>query len=191
MKLYLIRHGITEGNERHLYYGSTDLPLAPAGISELNELRELWQSTVTGSPRFITSGMLRTRQTLEILFGDRQYSVMPDLREVDFGIFEMKTYEELKEVPEYIEWISGDNFSNIAPGGESGQMVKDRSVAAFEGILATDEDTVVVTHGGVISCLMDHLFHEEGKNFYEWQPKPGYGYVLEGRNSFIAAPFLR
>lgn len=191
MKLYLIRHGITEGNEKHLYYGATDLPLAPAGIEELNRLRAFWQNTVSGSPVFITSGMTRTRETLEILFGDRPYTAVPDLREVDFGSFEMKTYEELKDVPEYIEWISGDNFSNIAPGGESGQMVKDRSVAAFEKIFSTGKDTVIITHGGVISCLMDYLFHEEGKNFYEWQPKPGYGYILEGKSSYTAAPFLK
>ena len=26
-KLYMIRHGITEGIEKHLYYGRTDMPL--------------------------------------------------------------------------------------------------------------------------------------------------------------------
>lgn len=38
MKLYLIRHGKTEANERHLYCGSTDLPLSNAGIRELQGL---------------------------------------------------------------------------------------------------------------------------------------------------------
>ena len=31
MKLTLLRHGITEGNRRRLYYGSTDLPLLRKG----------------------------------------------------------------------------------------------------------------------------------------------------------------
>ena len=35
--IYLIRHGITDGNKRRLYYGSTDLPLAPEGIAALKE----------------------------------------------------------------------------------------------------------------------------------------------------------
>ena len=30
MKILLLRHGITEANEKHLYCGSTDLPLSPA-----------------------------------------------------------------------------------------------------------------------------------------------------------------
>ena len=32
MKLTLLRHGITEGNRRRLYYGSTDLPLLPGRV---------------------------------------------------------------------------------------------------------------------------------------------------------------
>ena len=31
MKLTLIRHGITEGNARLLYYGAADIPLLPEG----------------------------------------------------------------------------------------------------------------------------------------------------------------
>ena len=29
MRILLLRHGITEANEKHLYCGSTDLPLSP------------------------------------------------------------------------------------------------------------------------------------------------------------------
>ena len=35
MTIYLIRHGKTEANEKHLYCGSTDLPLSEAGRGEL------------------------------------------------------------------------------------------------------------------------------------------------------------
>ena len=35
MTLTLIRHGLTEGNLKRLYYGSTDLPLTEAGIAAL------------------------------------------------------------------------------------------------------------------------------------------------------------
>ena len=35
MKLTLLRHGITEGNRRRLYYGSTDLPLLSEGWAAL------------------------------------------------------------------------------------------------------------------------------------------------------------
>ena len=35
MKLTLIRHGLTEGNIRRLYYGAMDLPLLPDNIGRL------------------------------------------------------------------------------------------------------------------------------------------------------------
>ena len=38
MTIYLIRHGKTEANERHLYCGSTDLSLSDTGRAELQQL---------------------------------------------------------------------------------------------------------------------------------------------------------
>ena len=40
-------------------------------------------------------------------------------------------------------------------------------------------DTLLVTHGGPIAAIMAHLFPDEGKNRYEWQPKNGRGFLLE------------
>ena len=38
-KLYLIRHGNTEGTERKLFYGSTDLPITQSGRQEVEAKR--------------------------------------------------------------------------------------------------------------------------------------------------------
>lgn len=65
MTLTLIRHGLTEGNLKRLYYGSTDLPLTEAGIAALH-------SDPPAAPEaqdYYTSGMRRTEQTFAILFG--------------------------------------------------------------------------------------------------------------------------
>ena len=112
----MIRHGKTEANERHLYCGSTDLTLSDAGKAELHQLHYDMKNV-----RFLTSGMKRTNETLRILFGDVQYEEDPRFREVDFGIFEMRSYEELKHTPEYQTWLTGDNEINIPPTGESGR----------------------------------------------------------------------
>lgn len=39
-KIYLIRHGITEGNEKRWYYGGADLPLTEGGKQTLRALAE-------------------------------------------------------------------------------------------------------------------------------------------------------
>ena len=171
MTIYLIRHGKTSANEKHLYCGSTDLSLSVAGREELQNIRY-----DINNVRFITSGMKRTNETLQMLFGDVPYEVEPRFREVDFGIFEMHSYDQLKDTEEYQAWLAGDNEINVPPKGESGEQMKARVLEALSEI---KEDTCVITHGGVIASIMEYIFPNEGKNRYQWQPKPGRGYAIE------------
>lgn len=173
--LYLIRHGKTAANQQHLYCGSTDLPLSPAGEAELRQLRY-----GIGNARFLTSGMIRTEQTLALLFGDVPHEAEPAFREMDFGAFEMRSYDQLMHNEDYLRWISGDNRRNVPLGGESGEQMEERVLAAFRRLREENRDTVLVTHGGVIAAIMESLFPEENKNRYQWQPEPGYGYGISG-----------
>ena len=216
--IYLIRHGQTEANIKHIYCGSTDLPLSAAGVDKLRERRK--KSTIDDLRAriinrdeklcFVTSGMKRTEQTLELLFGDVEHTVDSRFREIDFGIFEMRSYYDLKDTPEYQEWISDDNETNVCPGGESGRQMEARVMEAFDGLreqflksvnsdFAADNisvaagtdvperatDVVVVTHGGVIAAIMNNLFPEEDKTRFEWQPAPGCGYVVVNEHEYI------
>ena len=175
MKLILIRHGNTEANEKHLYCGSTDLPLSDAGRAALApralpDLPDL---------RIVTSGLLRCEQTLEALYGKAPHETDGAFREMDFGAFEMRSYAEMKDEPAYQAWISGDNEANVCPGGESGNQMKARALSGLERLLADGRDTLLVTHGGVIAAIMANLFPEENKNRYQWQPAPGGGYIVD------------
>ncbi len=171
MTLYLIRHGKTAANQRGCYCGSTDLPLSEQGREELQNKRY-----DISDVRFLTSGMQRANETMELLFNAVDYEIDSRFREVDFGIFEMHTYEELKDNPAYQAWLKGDNEANIPPQGESGAQMKARVLEAFSELT---EDTCLITHGGVIAAIMVHLFPQEGKSRYDWQPKNGEGYVIE------------
>ena len=172
MSIYLIRHGKTEANERRLYCGSTDLPLSDGGREELLSMRY----DITPE-RFVTSGMKRTDETLQILFGTVPYCVDSRFREVDFGDFEMKSYEMLKDDPSYQAWLTGDNEVNVPPGGESGVQMTRRVLEAFREI---PDGTALVTHGGVIAAIMAERFPAEGKHRYQWQPQNGHGYEIRG-----------
>ena len=171
--VFMIRHGKTEANEKHLYCGSTDIPLSEAGVEELKMMTYRIENA-----RFITSGMKRTEETLEILFGAVSHSSEPRFREMDFGLFELHSYEELKDEPAYQAWISGDNEDKTAPCGESGVQMQKRALEAFSELREEGQNVVVITHGGVIAAIMAHLFPGENKNRYQWQPDPGHGYVV-------------
>lgn len=173
--LYLIRHGRTEANEKWLYCGSTDLFLSESGAEELKKIKY----NVPKNAIFLTSGMNRTEQTLKILFGDVPHKIDRRFREVDFGVFEMKSYESLKEQMDYQAWFSGDNEKKVPPDGESGEQMLERVLDGLQDLQKESKDVVLVSHGGVIAAIMEHLFPDEGKNRYLWQPRPGHGYVIK------------
>ncbi len=175
MTLLLIRHGKTLANEQHLYCGCTDLPLSELGRQELAGKHP----EPPEHCRYISSGMARANETLELLFGAVSYEINPGFREVDFGKFELGSYGQLKNDPDYLAWITGDNMANTPPGGESGNAMTQRVLAAFGKIAADGRNAVIVTHGGVIAAIMEHLFPEEQKNRYQWQSANGGGYLLE------------
>lgn len=173
-EIYLIRHGRTEANEKKLYCGSTDLALSETGKKEL----EMLNYQVPSDCIFITSGMKRTEETLRQLFGNVPFKADRRFREVDFGEFEMRGYEQLKDLPAYQNWILGDNESNVPPNGESGAQMKERILEGWADLQKEPASIVLIAHGGVIAALMAEIFPEEGKNRYQWQPKPGRGYVI-------------
>ena len=118
-RLVLLRHGRTEGTERHLYYGATDLPLLEDGVQDLQLAAARGVYPSPDGFTFVTSGMLRANQTLRAIYGDVPFSVIGDLREVNFGIFEMKSYEDLKTEPAtgFGTCRRGENHSQTAKRG--------------------------------------------------------------------------
>ena len=174
--VYLIRHGRTAANDKKLYCGATDEPLSDAGLWELNGLR--------GYPapeglRLLTSGMRRANETLRALYGDMPHDEVPALAEMNFGAFEMRSYEEMKEDAAYLLWITDLNGDYVCPGGESANAFRARVFEAFDALVAADRDCLIVTHGGVIANLMARAFPAESRNFYEWQPRYGRGFAIE------------
>ena len=185
-QILLLRHGRTKANEEHLYCGSTDWPLSEEGRKRLMQKSGIYG---TGWESFYTSGLIRTKETLELLFGEQETVIEePDLREMDFGAFEGKSYEMLRDNPAYQEWISGDNERKICPGGESGEQMRVRVRRALDRILQSEpaERIVIVTHGGPIAAIMKQLFPEKNLNRYEWQPECGEGYLLRITGSSLA-----
>ena len=78
-RLVLLRHGRTEGTERHLYYGATDLPLLEDGVQDLQLAAARGVYPSPDGFTFVTSGMLRANQTLRAIYGDVPFSVIDDL----------------------------------------------------------------------------------------------------------------
>lgn len=170
IRLYLIRHGATAGNLEKRYIGQTDEPLCEVGIAQIEALK---QKAMHADYLFV-SPMLRTRQTAERLFPNRKPVVVSDFSEIDFGLFEGKTAEELCGNIDYQIWLDSMCRAPI-PEGERISDFKVRCCQAFcEKMRQIPDYTTValVVHGGVIMSILE-AFAVPKQDFYTYHVENG------------------
>jgi alpha-ribazole phosphatase len=167
-----------------VFYGSSDIPLLPEGADELRRLAAEGIYPPPGGCRFYVSGMLRTRESLRVLFGERECECIEEFREFDFGDFEMMGWEALEGRADFRNWFDDKSGETEAPGGESMRLFRERVERGAKRLLdrykggAEARDSIVICHGGVISAFMQHCFPGIHKNLMRWTPEPGRGYSV-------------
>lgn len=189
--IYLIRHGMTEGNQKRWYYGASDLPVSEEGRKALEEIAANNPYPIHDKFDFYTSGLSRTKETMNLLFGERESKAIKDFDEMNFGIFEKHSYDELEDDPEFKKWVFDETLDVKPPQGESRREFHDRVVRGLNEVFADhrarieadpkDEKvaSVLVTHGGVISSILLECFPDVEKTWWDLIPPPGSGYILE------------
>jgi alpha-ribazole phosphatase len=184
-KIHLIRHSLTEANEKKLYCGATDMPLSANGVKLALEMVKKCTYPPIAGARVYTSGLKRADETLRLLYGDVDFKTVPELSEMNFGVYELKSYDELKDDPEYLGWLGNESVS--CRGGESALEMRGRVFRGFDALFSADGgDALILCHGGVIAAVMDRFFPHEGKSRYEWQPRANEGYTLFFENGGAA-----
>lgn len=178
-RIYLYRHGLTQGNLEGRYVGSTDLPLCEESKTELEQLAKEKEYPFVG--KVYVSSMQRCIQTAEILYPGVETVSVEKIKEYDFGIYENKTADELKEDPDFIDWIRS-NMAQSPKGGEDIRAFGERIREGFDEIVRDMmakkiSSAAVVTHGGVIMSLLSMcgLPKMQPTN---WNAEPGTGYAL-------------
>lgn len=157
--MLLFRHSETALNLEHRFVGArTNSPLCPHGVLLAQEQAKRLAQMHFSPPIVLVSPMLRCRETASILFPGVPQVVVPDLHECDFGLFEGKSREELREDETYRAWrFSGDKMAY--PGGESMAAFTKRCKKAILWAKNTyGEDLTGVFHGGTILAVCAGLF---------------------------------
>lgn len=176
-RIVLIRHGSTEANEKWLYCGATDISLSESGKTLLAHKRAEGGYPDISEFRVFTSGMKRTEETLYCLFGEVEHEKAPELREINFGIYEMRDYYALEKETGFLDWLN-NSYEQAPPEGESGKDMRMRVLSAFRTLAESGENLFFVVHGGTIVYIMQELFPQEEKGRYDWQPQGGEGYEI-------------
>ncbi|MFH1259258.1 MAG: histidine phosphatase family protein [Elusimicrobiota bacterium] len=170
-KLILIRHGETAWSSQKRYCGISDVELNENGRKQAL----LLAGKLSGErvDKIYSSDRKRTWQFARIVFPGLPVEKVPELQEINFGIFEGFTYRQiLKTHPEiYRAWLANPVDTQI-PGGESLSNLAERVKKILEKILADNRNKTiaVVTHSGPIRIILGGIRKLELKNI--WQIKP-------------------
>lgn len=175
MKIIFIRHLRTPGNEKRQYIGRTDESLSDRALEGFLSSKNRYPAVKS----VIASPMKRCIETARLIYPEAEIRTEPLLRECDFGLFEGKTYEELKDHPAYIEWLESGGMTAF-PEGEPQELFRNRcaeGVQKWIEILLEEkaESAAFVVHGGTIMASLSRLA-EEPHDFYHWQVENGGGY---------------
>lgn len=156
--LTLMRHLPTNGNQQKQYIGWTDEPIIPVD-PVTHQLP--WQPQIVYG-----SDLRRCKESAALYFPQAQYVADARFRETNFGHWEGKTYDMLKEVKAYRQWID-DPFNHYPPSGESIYEVKKRLLEGLAELPSGEKQHFIVMHGGPIRILLTE-FTPDKTDFWSW-----------------------
>ena len=153
MKIYVLRHGQTDGNKKKMMQGNLDIELNDVGRAQALEARQIISKL--GIDLIICSPLKRTRQTAIIACPNTPIIYDNRLRSRNHGEFmgmsrdeiNLKEYWNIRENKQYKE-------------AESVQTLYERVVSLLSDIKKkySDKTVLLVTHSGITRILY-YYFH--------------------------------
>ena len=173
-RLLLARHAETAPQYQGRLVGASDVAL---GDKAPEQIRTLAQTILPYSAEIcLCSPLSRTRQTATGVAEQNGLNVLidQDLREIDFGRWDNKTFPEIAaQDPHLVEEWSACPTNFRFPDGEHTDDFLTRVQAAAEVLTARPEKTVLaVTHGGVIRAMICHLLRLPPEHYLLFDVQP-------------------
>lgn len=179
IRLYLVRHGETEANQKKIAAGQMASPLTDIGIQQVTLLRHAMMQHVHFDAR-VVSDMERTRHTARLLLAQEQeFQLEPRLREMAKGAREgfpkSMSYEEAlrqrrdgEEVPK----LESDDDVWLRVSDWLVETLRNTTTAVEEESTTTESSSppppsnnihsiLTVTHAGVIRTLCAKLVADQ------------------------------
>ena len=152
MKIYIVRHGESETNAKHLYTGWLDVSLTEKGERDALFAKKILSSVTPD--KVMSSDLARAIRTAAIALPSYTPSLTPLLREFDVGTLAGKPISDVTE--EQIKSIRKNGFSEY--GGESRSSFEER-IRAFMKLCEESgaECIVAFSHNGFMRSIMDEI----------------------------------
>lgn len=154
LEVVLVRHGVTAWNQDQRLQGQLDVPLAPEGVAQAEQLGAHLAGIGARFERVVASDLSRARVTADILaaaLGGAPVAVDARWRERHLGELQGRRWSELGTT-------GHDVIATIEdpPGGEPREAQLARVAAALDGLRAEHPAgrVLVVTHGGCVKAAL-------------------------------------
>lgn len=181
--LYLIRHGETYFNIEDRIGG--DSSLSEAGMKQGEALAAYFKNKEI--PLIFTSRKKRTIQTAEPIKAlQKRCEIIPleEFNEIDSGICERMSYEEIKKgLPQVYEERKKDKFNYVYPGGEGYVTMQDRIHRGIKKALYLSKPTdniMIIGHRAVNRMILSHFLYRRREDV-------PYIYIPQDRFYFISS----
>ena len=173
MKVYAIRHTAV-AVQPGICYGQSDVDVASSFQTEKGEVVK--SVSDIEFERIYSSPLQRCRKLAEEVFHGKQIYFDDRLLELNFGEWELKSWDEIYSNPEGKKWM--DDYQNLPTlNGESYPEMKQRVEHFLNDLKDTEcEQVAVVAHAGVIR-LLKHLIDGDAMDSLFAEFKPAYGSV--------------
>jgi len=152
--LFLVRHGKAQGQE-------PEAALTRDGLAQALKLADLLEKVQVH--QIVSSPFTRALQSIEPLAKRLGLGVKTDERLIEANLSSIN----------YPDWLDRlrttfSDFELAFEGGESSRTASERGIAAIRDVLLTSENpTVVVTHGRLMTLILKHFDLKYG--FDEWK----------------------
>lgn len=167
IKLILVRHALTTDNEDKKLSGHIDSCLSKYGIEQVENLTKYLENTKVDSIYTTTSS--RTKDTVKEIAKKRGIMISERelLKEINFGDFEGKTFEDIKiNYPNEFNKIIELGYEYKYPNGESLIDSYKRVSIEIDNIISENDgkEVLICSHGGTIRNIISYLV----TNSYEY-----------------------
>lgn len=166
-----MRHG--DIGKQGCYIGSTDLPLSVTGRQQIINI-----ATIIGLQKIdaiLCSPMLRCRESYELLRLSCPCRFDYLLKEIDFGVWEGKSFSEItRDHADIVTQWATDPEHFCFPSGESMQDFYSR-IESIQNLLEEyrHKRVLLVTHGGIIRHLLCRYLGIPREKYLVFDVQPG------------------
>ena len=163
LKVHIIRHTESIANTLDILAGQIDYPLSEKGKADAGRIAD-WYMQHYSPHTIYCSPMLRAKETAQPFLRLHAPVLIEDdrLKEQNLGIFQGKTYEELKNEPLY-EHDRSKRWDWDIPQGESYRRLAERISEFFSSCTPDGRDCLIVTHAvtmRIIRGLLENTLPE-------------------------------